>query len=196
MGEKRRRWTVEDDNYLEEWWGIRTLEHFVKKFNRTESAIIHRVKRLGLGGAYGRYSLIAFQVAEILGVDYKTVKNWYLKYDFPMKKKVLRKRVRYLIDLNDLMKWLEYNKELWDASRVEVYALTHEPKWLQEKRKYDYHNRTKLKKWTKEEDKKVLKMYMDGLSIREISEIHNTRSMCGIKTRLSRLDFEGNYIGG
>lgn len=193
---KRRVWTEEEDLYLTEWWGIKPLSYFAKKFKRTEIAVIKRTKKLKLGGAYGKYSLVACQVSKILKVDLKTLKLWNVKYNFPMEKKTLRKRYRYLINLEDLMKWLENNKEIWDASRVEVYALTYEPQWLQEKRKYDYHHRSKLKKWTKEEDKKVLKMYMDGLNPREIAEIHDCRTVCGIARRLSRLDFEGNYIGG
>lgn len=195
MKEKRRKWSKEDEKYLETWWGIKSLNHFVKKLNRSENSIIAKSKRLKLGGAYGKYDLIAYQASKILKVDFKTLKLWSKKYNFPMEKKVLRKRERYLIELEKLMIWLENNKELWDASRVEMYALTLEPEWLKEKRKYDYYHRSKIKNWTKDEDLKVLKMYMDGLSPKEISEVHD-RSSAGIARRLSRLDFEGNYIGG
>lgn len=186
---KRRFWNEEEDLYLTEWWGIKPVSHFAKKFQRTENAVIKRSKKLKLGGAYGKYYLIANQVSKILKVDFKTLKLWYEKHSFPMKKTVLRERYRYLIKLEELMKWLENNKKLWDASRVEMYALTYEPEWLQEKRKYDFHNRSKLRKWTKEEDKKVLKMYMDGLSPTQIAKVHD-RSPAGIARRLSRLDVE------
>jgi hypothetical protein len=46
-GRTRKRWTVEDDQYLRDHWGQQTIQEIAEKLGRSEGAIKMRVSVLG-----------------------------------------------------------------------------------------------------------------------------------------------------
>jgi len=45
----REDWTTTELTYLDESWSYKTIKTIAKKLNRTETAVILKAKRLGLG---------------------------------------------------------------------------------------------------------------------------------------------------
>ena len=55
-----RRWTPEEEQYLEEHWGSVSIPSIAKKLNRTMNAIKVRAFRLGLGGVLDAGDYVTF----------------------------------------------------------------------------------------------------------------------------------------
>ncbi len=80
---------------------------------------------------------------------------------------------------------------------MELFALGSEPNWLKDKRKTDHLDKPKgLVKWTPSEDAKLVKLYREGLKIKDIADALG-RPYSGVEHRISRLDVWGTgaYIG-
>ncbi|AXG97787.1 helix-turn-helix domain-containing protein [Clostridium botulinum] len=189
-----RKWTEEEVQYLEDNWGTVSIKYIAKKVNRTENAVILKAKRQGLGGTYSASEcLTANLIANILKIDVHTVTDyWIPKCNLKGNKKTLRGNASiYQIKLDDLIKWLKNNKDKWNASKVELYALGIEPEWLKEKRKIDSTAPERRNyKWTKEEENKLISCYKLGLKQKEISKQMN-RSVDGIERKINRLKKAG-----
>lgn len=186
-------WTEDQIEYLGNVWGITCIKTIAKKLKRTESAIILKAKRIGLGGvrSTGEF-LTANGVAKIMGVDLHTVTDyWIAKCSLHGIKKALKKQEIYRIRIEELIKWLEKNKDKWDSRKVEEYSLGVEPEWLKEKRKKDVLlPENKNAKWTKEEDNLLISYTKLGKKQKEIGEILG-RSVSSIQHRIKRLKEKG-----
>ena len=93
----------------------------------------------------------------------------------------------------DLLSFLETHPDLWDARRVELYALGGEYDWLKEKRKADSAlPARKAKLWTKEEDRQLIFMWRKGDETKSEIGLILGRSESSIEHRLQRLDVWGD----
>lgn len=86
-----KNWTKEEDLYLEEYWGVKSIATIAKNLGRTKDAIMVRKNRLGLGrfldnGEYITYSqlLKALYGSDSAGSAYR---NFRRCGDFPIRKK-------------------------------------------------------------------------------------------------------------
>jgi hypothetical protein len=141
---------------------------------RSLNAIIVKSKRLGLG-AFKNHSeyLPALQVSNLLGVDSHCITDyWIPKLGLPYKRIAPRGNKYFTyIKISELMTWLKNHPDKWDSRRVELYALGSEPKWLQQKRKADAMAEPRgCRKWTKQEDARLVMMYRQGMKIKDIAE--------------------------
>jgi DNA-binding CsgD family transcriptional regulator len=168
---KLRRWTLEEECYLEKFWGKYTLETLSKKLNRTVGAIQTKAHRKGLSGMYstGEY-LSGNEVAKTLNIDNHTVIDyWIPKCNLKHRRRKLHKSYVYQIKLADLINFLKNNQNLWDSNKVPLYALGVEPVWLKEKRRKDYRNPPGLNEWTETKEKELIKLYYKGIKIKDIA---------------------------
>ena len=189
-------WSKENLGYLEDVWGQTSVKHIAAKVGHTEVAVILKAKRIGLEGCYRSTEYInANVVAKTMGVDSHCITDyWIKKCGLKAKKRALIELKMWFIKLEDLMKWLEDNKEKWDARKVEIYGLGSEPQWLKDKRDLDINiPKKQFKKWTAKEDARLIDYYKFGKKQSEIALILN-RSESGIQRRLSRLKERGILV--
>ncbi|MDQ0149147.1 helix-turn-helix domain-containing protein [Eubacterium multiforme] len=189
---ERRKWTEKEINYLLEKWGSSGVEKIAKYLKRKETAVIAKARKLGLKTLYKGEYLTTPDIAAILGITQQTVWKWIKTNKFKISKKNILNRKMYLITLENLVKWLKDNQDSWDASKVELYALGIEPKWLIEKRKIDAKKyKKRYKSWSKNEDFQLINMYKLGYRAKDIAKEIN-RSVPAVNHRIRRLDIWGN----
>jgi len=196
-----RVWTPEEIEFLDEHWGKLNIPQLAQRLNRSENAVKIKTVRYGLGKAVDRdNSLTARQVSYLMGVDIHAVTDrWVGKLGLKARKRAPHgQRKQTWIRMDDLVPWLKAHQDIWDSRRVELFAFGTEPKWLKEKRARDKALPEKrFKKWTPDEDKKLLSLYKTGrYTIDNIAE-QLDRSPAAIEHRVMRLDVWGNgkYIG-
>lgn len=191
-----KTWTKEEDLFLEDKVGKWKLETIAEKLGRTVFAVETRMERLGISSTVLESGKItASELAKSCGVESKTVyNNWIKKKGLPAIRKVTKLKARFwLIDIDKFWKWAEQNKDLIDFTRVKDYVLLPQPDWVEMERKRDYKTIPKRKraKWTKEEENRVIWMYKNNCSFREIAKALQ-RSETAIRRKVSRLKKTGD----
>lgn len=188
-----KRWSKEDEEYLEDKWGYVTIDCLSNYLGRTKTSIRLKAKRLKLCGAtLSGEHVTANQVSKLIGIDRHVVVRWINSNGLKASKQNRTgNRLIWYIKLSDLMKWLKENQDKWDSRELELYAFGEEPKWLKEKRNNDRGIPSKrFYKYTPEEDAIIICLYKKGCTCNQIAERVN-RSSCSVERRLSRLDIWG-----
>lgn len=188
-----RKWTISEIEYLENEWGSQSVPAIAKALDRTEIAITNKAWKLGLGRftMSGDY-ITLYELFEALGYKaYTGTFKYFTNNGLPYRVQKVHnsKRVR-VININSFWKWAEENKEIIDFSNTKENFLGKEPKWVAEKRKLDFINPNKksIRKWTKEDDERLIFMCNSGkYSCHEIAETLN-RSRQAISSRASKLN--------
>ena len=136
---KRKWWTDKEELYLEESWGIAKVNTIAEKLDRTESAVISKAAKMGLGHYYAAQGKLTASALSIeAGVHIITVLNWIEKYGLEaICKRVAKKRIHYQIDAEDFWKWAEQNQWRFDSKNLEPLVFGIEPEWMKEKRRRD-----------------------------------------------------------
>ena len=157
-----KKWTKEEDAYLEEAWGTKSVAAIAKHLGRSIDSINVRRTRKGLGrylesGDYVTYSQL---LQAVFGLDsaenaYRISKRWM---DFPMRKKKILKDSYRVVYLDEFWQWAEEHKRQIDFSKMEESILGAEPEWVKRKRKIDFQCRVKTTPWTSAEDAKLERM--------------------------------------
>ena len=135
------QWTNDEIEYLKGSWGnvkIETIKRYLNK--RSKEAIKIKATRLGLGGAKtNSYKYItASQASKILGVDRHKILKWIKEKKLRAKFQALTREAKFwCIEYDYFIEWLENNQQLYDASKIEEYALGYEYDWLIRKRQND-----------------------------------------------------------
>lgn len=181
----RKNWTKEEEEILKELWGDKTPSSIAKKLKRTETAIVIRAKRLKLG-PYCQEYLTFNNIADLVGMDphciSETWKNKGLKYK--------KYKNKYLVKVENLLKFMKENQDLWDSRKLEPLIFGKEPKWLKEKRKFDKTQpKNKFVKWTPTQDNMLI-TYLRKYNYEEIGELLG-RSRSSIERRVARLKEKG-----
>lgn len=194
-------WTENEIAYLEDKWGTISISSIAKNLGRTESSILNKAQRLGLGRFLESGDYITFfQLLGALGYDksgydYKLI-SWVENRGFPLKTKIVRNCKFKVVNINDFWKWAEKNKDFLDFSRFEENVLGEEPQWVKTKRRYDIDKNRKYIKtpWTKQEDDKLRKLLKDyKYSYDDLSKI--MRRTCGaIQRRVCDLNIKERPI--
>ena len=87
--DKRRKWTQEELDFLEEKWGILSKNLIAKKLNRSLNSVIVKAVRLGLGGYINARDEITLNLL-INTLGYKNSYSWVSKkfenHNIPIKK--------------------------------------------------------------------------------------------------------------
>ena len=124
--QKRRTWTAEEIEYLKDNIGTKSFNAIAKKLNRTETAVIGKGKRLGLGTYSKNTDLLNInEVAEMLDINRKTA--WDIINSGQIKnvrKNIRGKTYRIFCRYEDVLKfkrtyhkqsnriWSEYEKSI------------------------------------------------------------------------------------
>lgn len=191
---RKKRWTAEEEEYLESKWGIVSMATLTKKLGRSKRAIEHRALGMGLGGMYETGDmLLSSEVAKTLGVATSTILCWVRDKGLKAKRVKLKSQQRVLISLDDLIEWLKEHDELWNANKLEYLALGKEPEWLKQKRQRDRNKKWKRTSYTPAEDSKIISLYKMNYTFAEIAK-ETGRTAYMVKHRIDKLRSLGHKI--
>ena len=191
--DKRKKWTQEELDFLEEKWGVLSKKLIAKKLNRSLNSVIVKAVRLGLGGYINARDEITLNLL-INTLGYKNSYSWVSKkfenHNIPIKKmKIIDKSVK-MVNINEFWKWAEKNKEILNFADFEEGALGKEPLWVKEKRNIDKNSLNKINRnrlWTKYEEQLLIsKVKSMRYTYKELSKEFN-RTEGAIKSRLNKL---------
>ncbi|MDF2984913.1 MAG: hypothetical protein K0R50_423 [Eubacterium sp.] len=189
-----RKWTKEDEAYLSDNWGYISVPGLCKQLNRTKSAILIRVQRLGLPPFLdsGEYVTLNQLIQVVTGSDtsysYK-MKSWVENRGLPVHNKRNSQCTWRVVYIDEFWKWAEKNKGFLDFSKMEPLILGKEPDWVIEQRRQDFACNANYRKdpWSPQEDarlKDYLKQFKYGYL--ELSQILG-RSAGAIQRRICDL---------
>lgn len=191
--DKRKKWTQEELDFLEEKWGVLSKNLIAKKLNRSLNSVIVKAVRLGLGRYINARDEITLNLL-INTLGYKNSYSWVSKkfenHNIPIKKmKIIDKSVK-MVNINEFWKWAEKNKEILNFADFEEGALGKEPLWVKEKRNIDKNSLNKINRnrlWTKYEEQLLIsKVKSMRYTYEELSKEFN-RTEGAIKSRLNKL---------
>lgn len=191
--DKRKKWTQEELDFLEEKWGVLSKKLIAKKLNRSLNSVIVKAVRLGLGGYINARDEITLNLL-INTLGYKNSYSWVSKkfenHNIHIKKmKIIDKSVK-MVNINEFWKWAEKNKEILNFADFEEGALGKEPLWVKEKRNIDKNSLNKINRnrlWTKYEEQLLIsKVKSMRYTYEELSKEFN-RTEGAIKSRLNKL---------
>src|SRR5699024_9485679 len=191
---RRRMWTQEEVDFLEDEWGVMAIDSIARKLNRSFSSVHNKAQRLGLGDPLTHIDGITIsQLSQVLNKHYGILENWINKYNFPARRKrvTLKKRV-LIVHYSDFWKWADENKQMLDFARLERLSLGPEPDWVEVKRKADeirllHRPKPHNTAWSKYDDNHLKWMLERGrYTYPEISD-ELKRSEGAIKRRISDL---------
>lgn len=178
FGRQRLNWSDDECKRFSEEWSDPTISNAMleKHFGRNIIALSSQARRLNLGSReYDDSYLTVHDIMDEMQVSKDRVRGWIKKGLKYHKSKI--KPYKYLIDQNDLLKFLEQHQDLFDASKISHYLFTKEPDWLKAKRNYDknHYNNTIGTVYSDEEFKIIIKMFKQGRTNEEIAKtIHRT----------------------
>lgn len=163
-----KRWTPEELAYLQDSWGVYSIETIAKNLNRSINAVRLKAQRIGLGDPTLHFDgITVHQLSKALNISYSIILNWIQRYNFPAWRKKFSKNWRVLVvTYKDFWKWAEEHKHMIDFSRLEENLLGPEPEWAKEKRNADRITNLHIEKsygheWTEEEDN-ILKSMLNA----------------------------------
>ena len=192
-----KKWTIEDDMFLEAHWGSMRVSTLAKRIGRSVRAVEHRAIALELGGMYeGSGHLNISDIVNMLGVCKSTVGKWIKNNGLKAKRVCLKKQPVYTIVMEDFIDWLRENPKKWHSGKLEVGCLGSElekEEWLINKREIDSKVKPKREAYTPDEDKKILELYLSGYTAKEIAEKVN-RPYDGVKHRITKMRNERGDI--
>lgn len=155
-------WSDKDLAYLEDKWGVVSIDGIAEKLGRTSEAVRYKAYRLGFSGfTYSIDGITLNELSKAIYVEYGRIKRWKKSYKLPTKKKNITHRCKKeIINIDDFWKWASKHRFLIDFSLIERNVLGAEPFWVAECRKEDFRNKEKIpfKKWSEEEDKKLIEL--------------------------------------
>lgn len=162
---KSRQWSYDEIEYLKASWGYRHMKYIAARLGRSENAIKNKVFRLGLGAARANncdYITLHFLIHEMLGAQ-NTCSSYALSVKWPKMLKIYMKPMPVqkvkCVKLSEFWEFAEKNRNLFDFSQLEKYALGLEPDWVDEQRKLDQKKRMRVRgnyvSWTTLEEQRL-----------------------------------------
>ena len=141
-----RVWSEKELDYLERYWGVKSIDYFSKKFQRSNNAISAKATKLGLrfqsltwDGVTVNDIILALGLT-IGGTSY----NKLYKLGLPVEiSSSLQKRKVKVVQYDMFWEWLRNHQELINIDKFEEYSLGTEPIWMKNLRKAKYEERWK-----------------------------------------------------
>ena len=169
----RRKWTPEEEEYLEASWGSLSIGEIASNLKRTDFSIKVKAVRMGLGPMLESSDKLSIsEVSEILNVTRDRIMNTWVKKGLIVDKETLgREKAYYLVSYNNLISVLQNNPYEWDSRTVEKGLLGPETVWIEIKRRWDEENNPLFyRRWTDEELLIAIKMIEENYSYKEIAK--------------------------
>lgn len=160
MCANRKLWTEEEELFLQNNWGAKSINNISKKLSRSYNSVANKANKLGLQSPTLHYDGITIaQLSKALGVYFEISRMWINKYNLPAKKKVFSKKLKVeVITYKDFWEWAEQHKHLINFAHLEPYILGIEPEWVKEKREIDKGKFMIKKPWTKKEVNRLINL--------------------------------------
>lgn len=189
----RQTWTEEEIDTLKKLYGTTTMKHLTKILKKSEATITRKAKEL-----FGTSDIIEVDgffrpsdIADILGVEKRTVNGWIKNRNFPAKKSKRKGsntegNHQYFIDATETWKWLKDNRNSINLTNIKRGELLPEPEWFLTAVK-TAQNIKPPKNWTPEEDEYAWFLWQGGTSYREIAKFLG-RPEAGTQSRLTIIE--------
>lgn len=198
FNKKRKKWTEEELEQFKADWMNHSISNSrlrSKYKNRTLMALRACANRLGLPERPFDDSYLRIgDIMNEMQVPKDRVRSW-IKQGLKYKKSHIMP-VKYLIDPQDLLKFLKAHPDAYDASKVSKYIFHPEPKWLTEKRKKDAEGfKSKAKSaayYENDECEKIIALFKQGKSNKEIADALG-RTEYGIERMLAILNLSRKH---
>lgn len=198
MGAKN--WTIEEKEYLEDNWGLKSVPTIAKNLNRSIDAVVVMKNRIGLGSFLDSGEYITFNQLKLAlningGSGYKNI-SWVKNRNFPIKTKKVLNNSFQVVYLEDFWKWAEQYQTFIDWFKVEKNILGKEPEWVDQQRKISYKTKRiiKMTPWTNIEDEYLKSLISEyKYSYKEIAE-KLSRTEGAIIRRCQDLNIKGRPI--
>lgn len=160
MGSKPN-WKQEELDYLTEKWGSSPIKSIAQKLGRSESAVILKAQRLGLGAFLQSGDYITVQeLYRALGIrggtGYKNI-SWIENRGLPVTRKRVRNCYFRVIKIDAFWEWANKNQSILDFSYMPKGTLGIEPYWVKEKRRQDERKAAAVtqRPWTGYDDERL-----------------------------------------
>lgn len=163
----KRKWTIEEEKYLNKYYLTQSVEKTAKALNRTVRSVQRKASLLGIEIYAGEY-LTARMVAECFRVSQCVVHRWIHDLGLPAKKVKTTKSMRYVIDPEKFWKWAENHKEDICWAGYEICSILPEPRWV-EIYKERYKTRRMNQHFTSNEVVQIKHMLHRGMTFKEIA---------------------------
>lgn len=180
-----KKWSKEDEEYLEDKWGVLPLKSLSSKLKRSPSAIISKAERMKLGGSMYESFYTTVDVANIFDVDYTTIINWINKGWLKATLTTRRQRKVYLIDLDNIISFMINNPTRWTAKEKHKDILG-DVDWLKNKIKEDTEVPKHQTQWTIKQEQFLLQLVAEGKTNKEIASIMG-RTYASVKRKRNKL---------
>ena len=198
FNKKRKKWSDKElQEFKIDWndYGVSNAKLKTKYKNRSMTALRACARRLGLSSRpYDDSYLKINDIITEMQVSKDRVRMW-LKNGLKYHKSHI-KPVKYLIDPDDLLDFLQQHPNYYDASKISQHIFHPEPEWLKQKRQTDKINfRTRSKKaeyYSDEECKQIIELFKNAKTNAEIAEKLN-RTEYGIERILSVLGYSRKH---
>ncbi|MGE7305698.1 hypothetical protein ACQKJG_17910 [Priestia megaterium] len=184
------RWTKEEQTYLEEYWGVKSLKVIATNLNRSVKSVREKAHLLNLRKPSSGYDGITLrELAKTLNVWFPTIRSWITLFDFPAKKKVFTCKQRvYVVTLDDFWDWAFYHRDVINFNNFEPLSLGKEPEWVAHQRKISRIQAKSRQPWTAEERNTLLCLVKEHkYTYSELSVILK-RSEYAIRTQLTKMN--------
>lgn len=210
-----REWTQEEEYFLEDYWGSKSVEYLSEKLDRSENAIKLKAHKMGLGNqleASGNWLSVP-TVAKILGTSKSGVYYWVKNGIIKSRKLKVGDSFRYQIRYSYLIDFLKEQQDRYDTrkcdmriirgmlsghtihrnQRFRVYDI---PDWMKQKierdRQKDYVREPR--DWTTGEERLLLRLVDEQNTLHEIGAILN-RSTESIRGKLRTIKSRDSISG-
>lgn len=189
----KRKWTQAEENYLKQNWGDVSLTTLAHNLSRGREAVLQRAHKLKLPPIYNATEFINLsEVEEYTGITRDRIRlTLEPKMGFPLIRKVLVNKRILLVDIDELLLWMEKNQDQFDGRKVQEGIFIPEPDWLIMKRRQDFkskeniHYQVKKKLWIKNELAYAISLLNIGTSYEEIAN-RVGRSKQAVQARLNK----------
>ena len=182
-----KKWSKDEDDYLLEQSSKNvSVDYIARKLGRTSTGVYTRMYRLGVANRKDNIGMYTVnEISKLICIDNKTIIKWGKLGLKLYKKKVGGKRITF-INGDDFWNFAEKHKDLIVFKRIEKNSLLPEPVWVEEIRKTERNEVKYKKKWSKEEDERLIKLFKTKTPIKDIVRIMG-RNYSAVTHRLSRL---------
>ena len=199
-----RRWTTQEEIFVLNHAGERSLAWMGKQIDRTPKAVKEKLKKLDVTSmkvAGDRLSL--YEIARAFEIESRVWLGWKSKYQFPIKSTTLlfgdqKRNARYRrarthhIKREEFWSWANQHRELLDFNALGQLDLLPHPVWIKEAKEYQKkHPVVKRSFWRITEDKKIINWYKQGVTQKEMSTRLEKRTKNAVSRRIQRLKKEG-----
>ncbi len=160
---KRRNWTAEETEYLQDCVGQIKVSTIALNLNRSEQSVLLKMKRLGIGNTKEKTGYLTVgELAKLLRIERNIVCGWIRNHGLECTQKITRNTKKYwFVDPIDFWDWAEDHKEKIDYSKVDFHSIPPEPDWVRVERQ-KCKEITQYKKWTTQEERQLVNLISQG----------------------------------